>query len=885
MSRRCRHEEAEKAVQGLRKGLDAQLQRYETKTGRSIPSRNRTAVDLICRHMQHCLTRLWQQQTSLTAGLSCLQQTLWPCVLQSIRPTTAAGLLQHVFSVLLRLHDGLILCISGECRHAGDQQMATASEYPSQLATAANKKRADGYTRLYSDAIVYSGCGWDEFMDASAGLQERLWQAVRPFLSKQQQRNKEAWWERLTETRARSMEVLLETIETTSLQLQQQFRDISQQFPVQLAKVLSKDGNAAAVQLSLADKMEKFHVTWGKDVIQLERYASDFQVGDPQGALPLHRTTFEQWKAIIMPSATFLPSVKRPRRVIAESSDDEEPNETTPAADTKSKYHHQPSSTTDTTTTTGLQVRLHHKTLSSTKQSSSRSKQQQSVSDIKQDFGVRVQDLETARETLEAEEAVATLAAAAVDQDTNHDNCHHCDDAQALQVQRLERLLKRALRSQKDETEIWNARDCLREACMNAGNQLLWSTADDDDKTRLDLLGRAIDYFERSRSLVEAQQKLHHKMVLGRAKHSSTTEDAFFRRNLILLHGQASANAGIAKLELGLCYKDGDILRKMHLRQGIKEMENAQARAEAMEASAAQDDDCGDTVGTLLDILQALQLMSLSGRWHGTALWQQGRRKESLERFKTAGSYSEKAKVLLSNLTQTEELVEAEIELRTECYCAWTTLADLSMQALEQASVMDLRERAGVLGEIFGNAMEALRSASMASKLISALVIKTETEWGDYCAEKGLISDRDLTGAASDLQVWWNSRKESTQQIQPGGNRVSVPSRNDLPAGRLRLGDSAPTGRFVLSETVRRRRRPKLKVGFGGYGNIGPVIHHEERNAPDVKKYRKWGDQLLPQIVDESSGRLIPKLPYVSMVPEMPEELRALQRQWEDCEA
>jgi hypothetical protein len=418
--RRISDDDVMEAMKGLGTGVDSQLRRYEQKKKQPIPPPDRAQIKSILQHMQHCLLHLARQQDSLAAGLECLQQAVWPRVLQLLRNnqeevnhTRLQQLLlptlqQHVFQQVLRLHDGLILCISGECRHEADAKRVATAPFRSHLAAAAH--RADGYTRLYSG--IYSGCSWDEFMNATTGLQQRLWIAINPFLPKSLQKgDKSEWWERLTDTAAGKLDLLLGQIETQQMQVQEQFLSMGRIFSTQLSATLAGSTTTkyqpqkVSSHLTLADKMEKWHVMWGTQVYQVERYGSDFQVRDEHGVLPPFFTS-DEWEpvmmnslpqvAVVKPTNTTNPagastSNKKRRRVIADSDEEEE---VIVASHSKDESSAKPKRDVDDTAS-GLKVRV--QTIS---QLPSRSHQnhQTSIKEIKQQLGVDVEGLAAARD-------------------------------------------------------------------------------------------------------------------------------------------------------------------------------------------------------------------------------------------------------------------------------------------------------------------------------------------------------------------------------------------------------------------------------------------------------------------------------------------------------
>jgi hypothetical protein len=78
-----------------------------------------------------------------------------------------------------------------------------------------NKIRGDGYTMLYSEDLMYSAFGWDEFFDVKGGVQERLVNALARLAGGS--KSKTRIWDTLLERGAQLFESSLDTHETKPL--------------------------------------------------------------------------------------------------------------------------------------------------------------------------------------------------------------------------------------------------------------------------------------------------------------------------------------------------------------------------------------------------------------------------------------------------------------------------------------------------------------------------------------------------------------------------------------------------------------------------------------------------------------------------------------------
>ena len=564
-------EQVDAAVQGLERGIAKLTARYERRCRQRhqldrddddcLPEweaqrlrqlQRRFAV--VVAHTRHCWTALRRQLRALQAGLDCFRHQVLARLTEQLLVLGSGGttnknhttaLLQHVFQLLLRLHDGYILCVSGECRHAADIQTAQQSQYPSRLnqqqqsqsASAEKEQQEDdeddqqrnkGGT-LYSETNVYSGTSWDEWMDARCGLRQRLLALLQHLVPPNQQQQRDGLlWDTFTECGqpAAALEALVGETEVQMQQLQSVFTALIKTEMIQRVRAALQQqhgaGSTVQVNLQWQDKMEQLHVvvTSGgsssssshqnnnnnnKWTARMERYAGDFQVSG--GALPIGWTRAEDWwrGAMQWPATVVVPQKKK-RRVIVESSsssDEDDHGDKKPKAITKNQKQQtgkenrkEPSAPPPPPppAAAGLVVKV-------VEAKPEKVTTETSVHAIKEKLGVNVDVLRAAREGLEAEEAAATSAAAVVDQAPVDDD--GCKDPQAQEddkryairtseqrVRRLRKALRRTLEGDNggddDGSAVWNAREVLREALMHVGGLILWSSSSDAGMNNVD---------------------------------------------------------------------------------------------------------------------------------------------------------------------------------------------------------------------------------------------------------------------------------------------------------------------------------------------------------------------------------------------------------------
>jgi tetratricopeptide (TPR) repeat protein len=921
------------ACKGYQNAGQCWCRRYTNllKDDKSLPR----DIDFLLKHTSHTARQLTSKRMALQTGLSFVRKTLWPQVLDRLlkAPSTRLDLLQHFLVQCLRLHDGLTLLISGECRHTGDIRTAkNKTKFPSQLPLQAH--RNDGYTKLYNAPGGYSGYGWDEFHDKEVGIQTRLFRAMQRYAKKK--KSFEQISEFLLERGGQVLESLWDQHEAKMNLLQQEFTALKDLVVRDLKKVAIQSGSSVKtikVSFELHDKMEKLQL----DNILLERRGDAFQVMDPQGALPSGYTTKDWARVMQLPEAlmgkkkmaqksgshriasskpaagidTSKPNQgkdhgRKRRRVIDDSSSEDEgmpSSKTESRCEMKAKQSKPQQKVTQQTTavtkpsmTSGLTIKIKEKPKPQTPGEG----KSFSLTAIKTKMGADVKALETAREEVEKEEAGATKAAAAEEeQDEAMGNTFQQGETK---IKMLQKTLKRVLnRDAPDENEIWDARECLREALMAVGNQILGGSRNQDEsknETRQQSLLKAHSYFDNAKELVKEQETFHR--TLASHKKISEQEYRFYLRNLLLLRGQAHTNLGITCVELATqkMGKTGcnTAESRRYFRDAIQELEMAKNCAEALRSQAVADrrKGCG-FAETALDSLKAEQLDSLSARWMGRATWGQGLRKEAAKTLERGASFF----LILfeswkENSFHDDNIHDAQLQLASECFYASITLAELASEALEQLPPTSTNDTIQTGDELLSYVTRGLMKASRVSEAINSFLESNpveQTTYEEFLEDNEIMDSMRIRQSLRELEEWWNRRKAFAKR--PISVDPLVLERRPLPPTRSDVVSEAPekmpTRRFVVGEGSSRQRNKKRN-------GPGPMYHRHSGNLlsslpqpdPDDSsdnlsakgqdqsiKYRPWGDDLLPQTIDGATGRSVPLLVYPSVAPPMPPEVRA----------
>jgi hypothetical protein len=800
-------EVVEKAIRQLHAGIEKIIGKRERKQGGVALPKLRQRAGRLVRHIRHVFLALRQNQRSLTLGLACLDRRLPQ---HNNKEGVKMMDVRLAFATLLRLHDGYILTVSGECRHAGDRTAAQSTPFPSRL---------HDNPALYTPTNVYSGTAWDEWNDAVCGLRTRL---CGPQLLRID-------YDALVEPGrpAAVFEDMVSQTEQTLIGMQSDF-----------TRLKAKMERVYSAKIVWRDRMEQLIIMGGGGTaaqrVQLERVGSQFQVHKALGVC-----TMEEWEVLMKPRPIETKEkTKKKKRIIVDSDDDNDDNfvdETLkkPTTETESQVLH--STVLPLDNDHGLQVKI-----TEPKKDTGLPQVNVSVNEIKQTMGVDIQQLEAARMEVEGEEEQARIEADAID-DAEPELS---SDEAKRRVKRARKAYERAL-LHRDDTEVWNARELLREELMRAGDILLSSTATTSaivtttTTRKKDDREIALSYFDSAAALVRSQQQLDQK--LG--------HDPYFALNLLLLLCRAKINIALACLQLAERYLCRSPRREEYLQRACQEAEAAIQQAQQMSQAS---EDCAD-------LLRAFQLHALAMRNKGVALWHLQRRKEAQESFQAAGTSP--SHISPAGSTEDDPIL---LECQLERYNAWTTFADLAIGVLERADVTAIRENETFYSEMFQMVQGAMFGASSASSDIRILT--------DEATD--VTSPDELERSRLELETWWKERKNMALL------RIDTTEPRNVTRGDVSLSvGKAPTRRFVIGASTSTAKPPTSKIttsnGQRHYkrGSTQQPVPRQHATVTPRRRYRKWREDM---VLDESTGKWVPQLEYPAVAPPLPLEFAAI---------
>jgi hypothetical protein len=414
--------------------------------------------------------------------------------------------------------------------------------------------------------------------------------------------------------------------------------------------------------------------------------------------------------------------------------------------------------------------------------------------------------------------------------------------------------------------QLWDARESLREASMTLGSHLL-SLCALEEAERGKHLTDAQRWFRKALELVKKQEVVHETL----SKQTSDFAKKFraIRRRLLLLRGRAHVNLGITLVEFSVTGSEKGLEK-----EATTELESALHCSEAIRARAVAD---GTPSETAMDCAEADQLESLANRWLGNSLWRHGRRKEAVLAYKQSSRFFDDSR---HNVASSPDfLLEAEITLGVECFYACTSLADVALDALEKLQIVvqghPLRQESLCKGEeLFAIALDAYKRASLVSANLQTLANRGSSPVSVEIVfrENAILAPKEIESHVKEISEWWVQKKQGIV-LRPKDGTIHANAnelRNDLFAfGPLRPKHDNPK-RYTVQEGSSRRKRRKQGGGFTStatriHGNGDEVT---ESRPPKQRKYRKWGDELLPQVTTES-GKIIP-FGYPACAPPLP---------------
>lgn len=809
--------------------LEKGILRILMRSGRApSAAKSKRRIQTLLDHIQFLLVELFRKRQSLQSFLKWFSQE-W----KRIEPYLKAEpvmILEHSMHCFLRCQDGLVMLTSGECRHAYDIETAMRAKFPSKLATL--KERNDGYTYLYKSDAVYSGYGWDEYSNETVGVKARLIAELTHFHSSP--------WEYLEKQDVTDiLESLLDQQEGQVKELQ---RDLQILKNVMLADI-NKRLKPRNLKFATQDKMERLSLSFQGRCIDLARRADSFQI---EGSLlPENRLLPEDWKSCALKVDRHLRhppnSNRKRRRVIAES--DSENGE-----DFEVECRVSGDTTTRPGSSSGLVVRderLHTFT-----------EMEDSIATIKLQMGIDTQGLENARVSLEDEGTFPVIL-------------YEID-----KITRCKNILRRAISQQyEDDNEVWDARECLREALMEAGNFCLWTSKD---------YSKAIDLFNEANGLVEEQNKAHHESMGNSI--ATECEALFIQRNLLYLKAQATINTGIALIEFAQHEKTAE-----KVQQGIKEVEKGRILtneirdlARATEGNRGR---CGRlSVEEMYDVLKADRLDSMGCRWVGLGMWRIGQHCNATQVLEKASLYYCHGK----NIAKWHASLEQELlELAAECIYATCVLADLASQELVLHEETCCWKKGDDMLTVVSRATTRYLDICAFVEALQFKSVSNEYFFREY----DILLPKDVIAYREQIEGWWRELKgrqggggfvRNFGKLERLSSSISVNSPSTMMSSR-------PTSNSILSFKLKRQlKRNETRKGFGNEskgptgatvpdGKVVPIGNTGHRRPLE---FRQWGDDLCARVSHstlEAQGEKCQSFPYPCGAPLIPDEFKHLQ--------
>lgn len=368
----------------------------------------------------------------------------------------------HWFLQYLRLRDGLVILVSGECRHPGDRKFARKQPAHHRSNLSKKSQRRDG-TRVYRKDAIYSGFGWDEFYDDEVGIRKRLCSVL----------SSTSRVDKVME--GSSFEMVLSGHESKVTNDTAKLEQLRQSLITNVNLFLKKSGKGGTLVVKSADKFEKLEIKRdGQRVFEVDRLADNFVIADQAGVLPSNMdmdgwrcimslpddakvgTVPEEQKSVlaigdsssssIISISTKSSKAAAKRKRIMESDSDSDRGD-----DAKSVLSRQ-STRPKKTTTGGLRVKAK---AAVTKSSSSLDQKTVSVIAIKEKLGVNNQTLQASLDNLEMEGGGVANGAQRVDQEITEleEDIAHCKEE-------LSRY-KKDLKSATHEDDVSNHKHCV----------------------------------------------------------------------------------------------------------------------------------------------------------------------------------------------------------------------------------------------------------------------------------------------------------------------------------------------------------------------------------------------------------------------------------------
>jgi len=878
--------------------LNRQRKRLENKHGRlpqAYEDHCRTAIAL-SDHATYLLETLYIKRESLSNAIQSFESTCENSiqVIKSNLESSSLGsilqkILTHLFVQYIRIRDGFVLLTSGECRHHADAEIAkNEKRFPSKLGSLS--KRNDGYTTLFSSKLGYSGYGWDEFHNEEVGVRRRLLDSLRmccrypthsassssmhsemeeKFLDgAEASASRDKLWDKLYESGAEAFETAFDRHENEMKNLQRKLETIRSNMTCDVEKLLSYHRESVRIIMVTEDKFERLQLKnagtlLGLSEFTIQRQGDAFRGLDKRGALPSNADKSEWMKIMELPEE-FKKVFDKKRRPLKSSSNDSKSNSITRKrkvildSDEEMEKETRPEQSFKVTIKKSTNV--------------NEEKIPVSLNQIKQQFGVNVDELERGREDLEAEEE-GTKKAAYEDEAREISSFHQKEAAIPPYSEEMFDLIE-SIKNEEDKikmyynvckrelagNEAWDVRESLRFSLMTIGNLYLECNSLVPNSDDFHYLRKAQRYFEESIHVIKELK------IMNESDKDDEKEFKNRKRALLLCRGRAYTNLGKTHFE------QSEIIRKnqsgtltfrreymSRLSMSLKCFKIAEQEAEILRTQSIVSDSIDKRAE--LHMIDAKVMLSLACRFQGNAYLRLSKEKESIDVLKKACGMNENDVNTFSK-EKRSEVVEAFVWLLLERYDSACSLIHTC------CSILDLAVRA-TSDESWNNIITdvLIECYDYIAKLSDTMHAFTH----DNALVKGVIGQHevlcsnDILKLKEETAYRLRNRKCLNKSVQMSSKPPSLLDlpRNDLFRNQDKFLSNQPRERVVINDTQHKppadtvsNRHQKICLTGASFDNFSldmgdsAEIDSDEilfTNMVRSKCYRKWGDELLAE--------------------------------------
>ena len=527
----------------------------------------------------------------------------------------------------------------------------------------------------------------------------------------------------------------------------------------------------------------------------------------------------------------------------------------------------------------------------------------ESLHDIKAKMGVSAKDLEASREHLEeevkgrfADGGQASSTSETVFEDATEKQQRRQKDAEndigelVEEISKLEQELAthhKTLDEKLDEDAVWDTKENSRELLMRLGSlhlELFDATTAASSasnmrtvhtSTTLSYLKDAKSLFSSALEVVKELETLNHGGDDAAPPNLSFMHggDVVTRRTLCLLRGRAQVNVGIAVLELARYSTAEEGSRRSLLPNAMDQLVLAKESAKEMQAwcnavSAAAPFHVRQEA--LIDKIRATELESFANRFLGVVLWDMGNHWEAAKVMDEASVNRMFTLNMRTNAAQ-----EAYISFLAHRYYATIKLAEMAVNEAEKCFVacssrmaQDPAQRKKE-GDDF--VVLAIRGYRRAKIIVGDIRECSGKALSSSLEEHDIANEEDLKASIKDLEEWRKQMKVTNEVQTPlkasSNDKQSRMYRNDVPNDLSNFRVQPPPTVMVLPVSKKRRKKSHtvarsdapVQDPFLYHGNEDEPRRHRETSGhvSENIRYRKWGDQLLPQVPKEGGGTIV----------------------------